>query len=69
MFGSSRSKRLEDVAAIDRGYCAWVLRDKGLLLHSFHKYLNKAHGGILNVGQHKGRYFDEVLEGAPAYCE
>ena len=69
MFGSSRSKRLEDVAAIDRGYCAWVLRDKVLLLPSFYRYLNKAHGGILNVGKHKGRYFDEVLEGAPEHRE
>ena len=67
--GKHRGRRFEDVAAIDRGYCAWVLREKPLPLHSFYRYLIKAHGGILNVGKHKGRYFDEVLEGAPEYCE
>ena len=67
--GKHRGKRFEDVAAIDRGYCAWVLREKALPLHSFYRYLIKAHGGILNVGKQKGRYFDEVLEGAPEYCE
>ena len=67
--GKHRGRRFEDVAAIDRGYCAWVLREKALPLHPFYRYLIKAHGGILNVGKHKGRYFDEVLEGAPEYCE
>ena len=54
--GKHRGRRFEDVAAIDRGYCAWVLREKALPLHSFYRYLIKAHGGILNVGKHKGRY-------------
>ena len=61
--GKHRGRRFEDVAAIDRGYCAWVLREKVLPLHSFYRYLIKAHGGILNVGKHKGRFFDKVLEG------
>ena len=65
--GKHRGKRFEDVAAIDRGYCAWVPREKALHLHSFYSYLIKAHGGILNVGKHKGRFFDELLEGAPEY--
>ena len=67
--GKHRGRRFEDVAAIDRGYCTWVLREKALPLHSFYRYLINAHGGILNVGKHKGRYFDEVLEGAPEYSE
>ena len=67
--GKHRGEWFQDVTAIDRRYCAWVLREKVLPLHSFYRYLIKAHGGILNVGMHKGRFFDEVLEGAPEYCE
>ena len=61
--GTPCGKRFYNMAAIDTGYCAWVLREKAFHLHSFYMYLTKAHGGILNVGKHKGRYFDEVLEG------
>ena len=67
--GKHRGKRFEDVTVMDRGYCAWVLREKALPLHSFYRYLIKVHGGILNVGKHKGRFFDEVHEGAPEYCD
>ena len=67
--GKHRGKRFDDVAARDRGYCAWVLRERALPLHSFYRYLINVHGGILTVGKHKGRFFDEVLEGAPAYCD
>ena len=67
--GKHRGKKFEDVAAMDRGCCAWVLRGKALPLQSFYRYLIKVHGGILNVGKHRGRFFDEVLEGAPEYCD
>ena len=66
--GKHTGKRFEDVAAVDRGYCVWVLREKALPLRAFYQYLINVHGGILNVGKHKGRFFDEVLEGAPTYC-
>ena len=67
--GKHRGRKFEDVAQSDRGYCAWVLREKALPLHGFYRYLIKVHGGILNVGKHKGRFFDEVIEGAPEYCD
>ena len=67
--GKHRGRRFEDVAALDRGYCAWVLREKAAPLHSFYRYLIKVHGGILSVGKHKGRFFDEVVADAPEYCD
>jgi len=60
-------------AAEDRGYCAWVLRataDGKRLpqdLRSFSNYIKDKHGGILYVGKHKNRFFDEVLRDDPAY--
>ena len=67
--GKYKGRRFDDVAALDRGYCAWVLREKAVPLNSFYRYLVRAHGGILQVGKHKGRFFDEVLAEAPDYCE
>ena len=66
--GKHRGKLFEDVASLDRGYCAWVLRERALPLRSFSRYLINIHGGILTVGGFKWRFFDEMLEGAPGYC-
>ena len=68
-FWKHRGRKFEDVAAMDRGYCAWVLREKALPLHAFYRYLIEVRGGVLQVGKHKGRFFDEGLEGAPEYCD
>jgi hypothetical protein len=69
--GKHRGQRYEEVATADRGYCAWILREKALPqgFSSFYKYLFNVHGGIMHVGKHKGRFFDEVLTEAPDYCE
>ena len=67
--GKHKGKRFEDVADLDRGYCAWVLREKAVPLNSFYRYLVRAHGGILQVGRHKGRFFNEVVSEAPDYCD
>ena len=67
--GKHRGRKFEDVAQSDRGYCAWVLREKALPLHGFYRCLINVHGGILNFGKHKGRFFDGVLDGAPEYCD
>ena len=69
--GKHRGRQFQDVAAADRGYCAWVLREKSLPrgLSAFHKYLIGVHGGILTVGKHRGKFFDEVLSAERDYCE
>ena len=69
--GKHRGQRYEEVAAADRDYCAWVLREKALPhgFSSFYKYLVSVHGGIMQVGKHRGKYFNEVLAEAPDYCE
>ena len=47
--GKHRGQRYEEVAAADRGYCAWILREKALPqgFSSFYKYLINVHGGIM----------------------
>ena len=69
--GKHRGRRYEEIAATDRSYCAWVMREKGLPqgFNNFRKYLISVHGGIMSVGKHKGSYFDEVLTEARDYCE
>ena len=60
--------------AEDRGYCAWVLRvtaDGKRLprdLRAFCNYIKDRHGGVLCVGKHKHRFFDEVLKDDPDYA-
>ena len=57
-------------ASCDRSYCAWVLREKDLAqgLRKFRAYLVDAHGGILNIGKHKGKFFDELVAEEENYC-
>jgi alanine-alpha-ketoisovalerate/valine-pyruvate aminotransferase len=47
------------------------VREKALPsgFNSFYKYLINVHGGIMSVGKHKGRFFDEILADAPDYCQ
>jgi len=71
--GKFRGHTHEHVKKQDRGYCAWVLRaqrEKQLLtrdLRKFADHLQKQHGGVLTVGSHKGKFFDEVLAKHPDY--
>ena len=73
LFGKHHGKSYEETANQDRGYCAWVLRqlrDGHLLLpnlREFAAYLQEEHGGVLQVGIHKGAFFDEVLREQPEY--
>ena len=69
--GKHRGESFADVAAQDRQYCAWILREKDLAtgLKKFKTHLENAHGGIVPVGKHKGKYFDELLVSEPGYCK
>ena len=59
--GKYRGAAFEEVAQRDRSYCAWVLREHPPGLKNFYKYLVERHGGLLHIGKHKGKYFDEVM--------
>ena len=73
--GKHGGRLFEDVAAADRSYCAWVLREKAdgkklsRDLKAFAKFLLEEHGGVLEVGKHRGRFFDEVLRDDPEYAD
>ena len=57
----------EKVAAEDRQYCAWVLREEresdqlSRNLKAFARYLRQQHGGLMTVGKHAGKFLDELL--------
>ena len=73
--GKYRGQAFVKVAEDDRDYCGWILResDDGIKklprdLNSFARYLREHHGGVLCVGRHKGKYFDEAIRDDPDYC-
>ena len=68
--GKHRGKSYAEVAAQDRGYCAWVLSDGpcGSEFQGFASYLRSKHGGVLKVGRHKGLSFNEAWAKERDYC-
>ena len=58
--GKHRGKTFENVAAEDRGYCSWVLREQPSGFSRFAKYLRSRHGGIVNVGRYRHKFFKDV---------
>ena len=54
--GKHRGRSFEEIAKIDRSYCAWVLRSESLPggFGKLAKYLKQTHGGLLEMGRHKG---------------
>ena len=64
----------QQVAAEDRKYCAWVLReerDSNQLSHNmkaFATYLKQQHGGLMTVGKHAGKFFNELMKEDPEYA-
>jgi hypothetical protein len=67
--GKHKGRSFEDAEA-DRGYCAWILREQGLSqsLQKFRKFLVTQHSGIVTVGKHRLKFFDEVSTQDPGYC-
>ena len=73
-FGKHNGAPYERVAAEDRKYCAWVLREDrqssqlNRTMKSFAVYLKKQHGGLMSVGKHAGKWFDELIAEDPEYA-
>ena len=73
--GKHRGKTTEFVEKNDKRYCSFLIetiRDKLPLppdLKRFGKELMARHGGVLNVGKHKGEFFDEIATKSPDYAE
>ena len=73
--GKHAGRPFGDVAATDVWYCACVLREKAngarlsRDLKSFANYIEQEHGGVLVVGRHSGKFFDEVLRDDADYAE
>ena len=60
--GKHRGKHYDDVIE-DRGYCAWLLRTERLpaSLAGFVKFMKREYGGVLAIGRHKHKLYEEVL--------
>ena len=73
--GKYRGQTRDYVIEHDRSYCAWLLRarrEKQALprdLDKFAAHLALQHGGILTVGIHKGKFYDEMLIKHADYCD
>ena len=67
--GKYEGNAYQDVET-DRRYCAWVLSlsRPGPQLDHFARYLKEKHGGILKVGRHRWKFFDEVARQDHDYC-
>ena len=73
--GKHKGQTRDYVIKHDKGYCAWLLRarrekqDLPRDLQKFAENLAEQRGGILTVGIHKGKFFDEVLTRHADYCD
>ena len=73
--GKHAGRSFHEVAAVDVGYCSWVLREQreGKTLprdlKALARYIEQEHGGVLDVGKHRGRLFGDILEQDPDYSE
>ena len=61
--GKRAGAHFHDVAATDKQYCGWVLRERAegralpRDLKQFASYLRREHGGVVAVGKHRGSFF------------
>ena len=73
-YGKHTGAPYEKVAAEDRKYCAWILREEresnqlSRNMKAFAHYLKTQHGGLMTVGKHAGKFFDELLREEPEYA-
>ena len=72
-WGKHAGRAFADVAATDWPYVASVLREKAegkrvpCELKAFANYIHVVHGGVLEVGKHRGRSFHDIVLGDPDY--
>ena len=73
-YGKHMGAPYEKVVAEDRQYCAWVLREEQenkqlrRSMKAFAQYLKQQHGGLMTVGKHAGKFFDELLRNDAEYA-
>jgi len=72
--GKHKGKTWDDLKK-DRPYCEWLIRahrEQPTLpkdLKRFAASMTEEHGGILSVGVHKNKWFDDVVKQFPDYAE
>ena len=73
--GKHAGRQFHEVAATDQYYCAWVVRERAegkklpRDLKALAKLVEHEHGGVMEVGKHRGRFFDEIMKGDPDYAD
>ena len=72
--GKYRGCSYEQVKEKDKQYCAWLVsarHDHSLPrdLAKFARHIEEQHGGVMNVGAHKGSFYSDVCKTRPDYAE
>ena len=66
--GKHRGNTFDEIADSDRDYCSWILRTPHLptSLSCFASYLRSEYGGIVGVGRHRNKFYQEIFTEDPA---
>ena len=65
--GKHAGRLNHEVAVNDPWYCAWVLRERAegrtlpRDLKTLAKFIENEHGGVMEVGKHRGKFFDTII--------
>ena len=73
--GKHAGRLNHEVAAADPWYCAWALRERAegktlpRDLKALANFIENEHGGVMEVGKHRGKFFDKIIEDDPDYAD
>ncbi len=73
--GKHCGRQIHEVAATDPWYCAWVVRERAegkklpRDLNALAKFIEHEHGGVMQVGKHRGKFFNAILQDDPDYAD
>ena len=73
--GKHAGRLNHEVAVADPWYCAWVVRERAegrtlpRDLKALAKFVENQHGGVMEVGKHRGKFFDTIIKDDPEYAE
>ena len=71
--GKHAGRLNHEVAVNDPWYCAWVVRERAegktlpRDLKALAKFVENQHGGVMEVGKHRGKFFDTILKDGPDF--
>ena len=73
--GKHAGRLNHEVAVADPWYCAWVVRERAegrtlpRDLKTLAKFIENSHGGVMEVGKHRGKLFDTIIKDNTEYAD